>query len=71
MIFGGPSNEQNMTTMRPFSRRWAIVSIPLPIRSTYANPSGPVTAKSPLPPFGDRFTWPSEPLGAVPTKNIG
>jgi hypothetical protein len=33
-IFGGPENEQNITTMRPFSRRWAIVSMPLPIRST-------------------------------------
>ena len=33
-IFGGPVNAQNMTTMRPFSRRWAIVSIPLPMRST-------------------------------------
>ena len=26
-------NAQNITTMRPFSRRWAIVSAPLPTRS--------------------------------------
>jgi len=57
--------------MRPFSRRWAIVSIPLPIRSTWAKPSGPVTRNSPRPPLGDRLTCPSAPLGAVPTKNIG
>ena len=69
-IFGGPSKAQNMITMRPFSRRWATVSMPLPIRSTYANPSGPVTWKRLWPPFGDRFTWPSSPLGAVATKNI-
>ena len=25
----------------------------------------------PARPFGDTFTWPSEPLGAVATKNIG
>src|SRR5207248_2581109 len=31
---GGPSKAQNMTTMRPFSRRCAIVSIPLPTKST-------------------------------------
>ena len=29
-IRGGPSNAQNMTTMRPFSRACAIVSAPLP-----------------------------------------
>ena len=28
-MFGGPVNAQNMMTMRPFSRRWAIVSTPL------------------------------------------
>ena len=30
---GGPSNAQNIIVMRPFSRRWAIVSTPLPVRS--------------------------------------
>jgi hypothetical protein len=30
-IFGGPSNAQNIITIRPFSRRWAIVSAPLPV----------------------------------------
>jgi hypothetical protein len=28
-----PSNAQNMTTMRPFSRACAIVSAPLPTKS--------------------------------------
>jgi hypothetical protein len=32
-IRGGPSNAHSMTTMRPFSRRWAIVSAPLPTMS--------------------------------------
>jgi hypothetical protein len=30
-----------------------------------------VTRKRLLPPLGERFTWPSSPLGAVATKNIG
>ena len=29
-IRGGPSKAQSITTMRPFSRRWPIVSVPLP-----------------------------------------
>ena len=29
----GPSKAQNITQMRPFSRRWAIVSAPLPTMS--------------------------------------
>jgi hypothetical protein len=29
-MFGGPSNAQSMIAMRPFSRRCAIVSAPLP-----------------------------------------
>ena len=29
-IRGGPSKAQNITTTRPFSRTWAIVSAPLP-----------------------------------------
>ena len=28
-----PQMQQNMNTMRPFSRRWAMVSIPLPVKS--------------------------------------
>ncbi len=35
-MFGLPSKAQNMIVMRPFSRRWAIVSMPLPVRSRYA-----------------------------------
>lgn len=30
-MFGGPSNAQNMITMRPFSRRCAIDSTPLAV----------------------------------------
>ena len=30
-MFGGPSKAQNISTMRPFSRRWAIVSAPEPV----------------------------------------
>ena len=29
-IRGGPSNAMNMTVIRPFSRRWLIVSFPVP-----------------------------------------
>jgi hypothetical protein len=29
-IVGGPENAQNISVMRPLSRRWAIVSAPLP-----------------------------------------
>jgi hypothetical protein len=29
--FGGPSNAQNITTIRPFSRKCATVSAPLPL----------------------------------------
>ena len=36
-IRGGPSNALNMTVMRPFSCRCAIVSTPLPERSRYQN----------------------------------
>jgi hypothetical protein len=32
-IRGGPSNAQSITTMRPFSRTWATVSVPLPYAS--------------------------------------
>ena len=32
-IRAGPSNAQNISVMRPFSRTWATVSIPLPVRS--------------------------------------
>ena len=33
---GGPENAQNITTIRPFSRKWAMVSMPLPVMSWYA-----------------------------------
>ena len=67
---GGPSNAHSMIVMRPFSRRCAMVSTPLPVRSRYATRCGPRIAR-PARPFGERFTWPSAPLGAVATKNIG
>ena len=42
-IRGGPSKAQNITTMRPFSRRWAIVSAPLP---TYVEVGDAVRARA-------------------------
>src|SRR3954453_21386316 len=60
-----------MTTMRPFSRRGAPVSGPLPLRSRYATRSSPSTRSVPIGPFGETFTRPSAASGAVPTKNIG
>ncbi|HLI38540.1 MAG TPA: hypothetical protein VKV80_14540 [Streptosporangiaceae bacterium] len=32
-IFGHRPEEQNMIAVRPFWRRWAMVSAPLPVRS--------------------------------------
>ena len=60
-----------MTTMRPFSRRCAIVSAPLPITSRYATVCRSSTRSDPIGPLGDRLTWPSAPSGAVATKNSG
>ena len=37
---GCPANAQNISVMRPFSRRCAIVSTPLPVRSRYATRCG-------------------------------
>src|SRR3954469_25633775 len=70
-IFGGPSKAQNMTTMRPFSRTWAIVSAPLPITSRYATVRSSSTRRVPPGPFGEMLTRPSSASGALPTKNIG
>ena len=67
---GGPSNAHSITTMRPFSRRWAIVSAPLPPMSRYATRWGLSTRREPIGPFGETFTWPSPASGAVATKNI-
>ena len=58
-IFGGPSNAQNMTTMRPFSRACAIVSAPLPTKSRYATSVGPRIRNQRRSPFGDTLTCPS------------
>ena len=66
---GGPSNAQNIRTMRRFSRRWAIVSTPLPVRSSHATSRGPSTTKESRP-RGEQLTWPSPASGAVATKNI-
>ena len=33
VVLGLPSNAQAMSVIRPFSRRWALVSFPLPVRS--------------------------------------
>jgi hypothetical protein len=58
---------QNMTVIRPFSRRCAIVSTPLPTKSRYATVRAS-RMRSESAPFGDRFTRPLAPAGAVATK---
>src|SRR3712207_5544074 len=68
-IRGGPLKAHSITTMRPFSRRWAIVSAPLPTPSRYASVDSSRTRSVPIGPLGDTFTWPSQSSGAVPTKN--
>ncbi len=55
-IRGGPSNAHSMITIRPFSRRCAIVSAPLPTLSRYATVSGSSTFSVPIGPFGDTLT---------------
>ena len=70
-IRGGPSNAHSITTIRLFSRRCAIVSAPLPSLSRYATVWSSSTRSVPIGPFGEMFTCPSAPSGAVPTKNIG
>jgi hypothetical protein len=67
---GGPSSAQSITTIRPLSRRCAIVSAPLPMTSRYAIVCGSRIRRLSIGPFGETFTCPSAPLGAVPTKNI-
>src|SRR4051794_37642398 len=66
-IRGGPSNEQSITQMRPFSRRCATVSAPLPTRSRYAISWASSTARLSIGPFGETLTCPPA-RGAVPTK---
>ena len=70
---GGPSNAQNMSTMRPFpgSLRCAIVSAPLPVRSRKATVVASRIANSPLLLFGEQLTWPSALRGADETKKTG
>ena len=55
---GRPSKAQNITVSRPFSRRWATVSTPLPVRSRYATVVGP-RMRNVSSPLGDRLTCPS------------
>lgn len=59
-----------MTVIREFSRTCATVSIPLPVRSRYATVRSSITAKVSDMPFGERFTRPSAPSGAVATKKM-
>ena len=54
MILGLASNEQNMTVIRPFSYRCAIVSAPDPPMSTHAAWFGPKNEKAqPIVPLGE------------------
>ncbi len=68
---GGPVKAQNMTTIRPFSRRWAMVSTPLPVWSRYATERPSNTANSSRLPFGEQLTNPAPSSGAVDTKKTG
>jgi hypothetical protein len=67
-IRGFPSNAQNITVTRPFSRTCAAVSFPLPVKSRYITRVGDNTRNVSIP-FGDTFTCPSPDSGALPTKN--
>ena len=51
---GRPLDAENVRTMRPFSRRWAMVSTPLPVRSRYATVWGSSTANVSRP-FGEQL----------------
>src|SRR5574340_315057 len=53
--------------MRSFSRRWAAVSLPLPVRLSHTTRSSVTTHRVSIP-FGDTLILP--PSAAVPTKNI-
>jgi hypothetical protein len=68
-IRGGPSKAHSITTIRPFSRRWATVSAPAAKRSRdKRGRRGPSTANVPIGPFGETLAWPSLDSGAVPTN---
>ena len=45
---GGSSSAQNITVMRPSTRRWAAVSLPLPVRSRYATVRSSRTRSAPV-----------------------
>ena len=53
---GGPSNAQNMRQMRPFSRRWAAVSAPLPTWSTYSTVCSSTMRRVSIGPLGETLT---------------
>src|SRR5437763_195925 len=67
-IRGGPSNAQNITQMRPLSRRCATVSAPLPTWSSYSIVCSSTIRNEPIGPFGETLTRPPW-AGAVATKN--
>ena len=69
MIRGGPSKAQSMTTMRPFSRRWAIVSAPLPIDVEVGDVWSSSTAQRADRALGRDVDVAVSASGAVPTKN--
>ncbi len=69
-MFGGPENAHHISVMRPFSRRWAMVSALLPAKSRYATVRSSRTAREPVRPFGERLTVPSPESGAVAVKKM-
>src|ERR1700685_210278 len=70
-IRGGPAKAHSMITIRPFSRRCAMVSTPLPVWSRKATVRSSRTANSSRLPLGEQFTEPCGSSGAVDTKNTG
>lgn len=67
---GRRSKEANIRQMRPFSRRCAIVSTPLPVWSTQPTWRGPRMDRL-AGPRGETLTCPSAASGAVATNHTG
>ena len=55
-IRGGPSKAQSMRQIRPFSRRCAAVSAPLPTWSSYSTVRSSTIRSVPIGPFGETLT---------------
>ena len=70
-IRGGPTKAQSMMTIRPFSRRCAMVSTPLPGLVEEGHRVLIENDEPPRLPFGGQLTGPQGSSGAVDTKKTG